>query len=132
MRSITFATCRSPHRSEKSPIASSPEIRVQPSIEHGKLAERTSEIFKKACYRCHGEDGSSEGGFNFVVNLEKLSRTLAKPKDLSGSQLLKRHEFTSVRWFEIQFFNFGGNVEQAFGLKNPRIGNECMVASPNA
>lgn len=77
-------------RSEKSPTASSPEIRVPPSIEHGKLAERTSDIFKKACYRCHGEDGSSEGGFNFVVNLEKLSRTLAKPKDLSGSQLLKR------------------------------------------
>lgn len=55
-----------------------------------QLAERVLEHFKKACYRCHGEDGASEGGFNFVSDLDKLARTIAKPKDVAGSQLLQR------------------------------------------
>ncbi|HZN34055.1 MAG TPA: c-type cytochrome domain-containing protein, partial [Pirellulaceae bacterium] len=39
---------------------------------------------------CHGEDGASEGGFNFVLNLEKLARTVVKPKNLAGSLLWER------------------------------------------
>ncbi|WDQ16324.1 SHD1 domain-containing protein [Rhodopirellula sp. P2] len=44
-----------------------------------ELAERTEVLLRDACHRCHGEDGTSEGGFNFVVNLAKLSKTIAEP-----------------------------------------------------
>ncbi len=52
------------------------------------LAGRTEAILQRACHRCHGEDGTSEGGFNFVTNLEKLATTYAKPT--SPSQLVDR------------------------------------------
>ncbi len=44
-----------------------------------ELAEQTEQILRTACHRCHGEDGTSEGGFNFVANMEKLASTFAKP-----------------------------------------------------
>ena len=53
-----------------------------------QLAQQTESILRQACYRCHGEDGTSEGGFNFVANLEKLSKTFAKPGE--DSLLLER------------------------------------------
>jgi cytochrome c553 len=43
-----------------------------------KLALKTESILRTACYRCHGENGTSEGGFNFVADLEKLAKTFAK------------------------------------------------------
>ncbi|QDT06681.1 WD domain, G-beta repeat [Rubripirellula lacrimiformis] len=52
------------------------------------LASDTERILRKACYRCHGEDGTSEGGFNFVVNLGKLAKTIAKPGE--DSLLIER------------------------------------------
>src|SRR5438105_3803872 len=54
------------------------------------LAERVQAVFRANCYRCHGEEGASEGGFNFVLNLEKLSRTVVKPRNSAGSQLYAR------------------------------------------
>lgn len=54
------------------------------------MASHVTELLRAACYRCHGEDGASEGGFNFVANLEKLARTIAKPGDVAGSQLMQR------------------------------------------
>lgn len=50
-----------------------------PKLRGLELAAETERILHTACYRCHGEEGTSEGGFNFVVNLEKLSTTFAKP-----------------------------------------------------
>ena len=55
-----------------------------------ELAERTEQILRAACYRCHGEDGTSEGGFNFVANMEKLASTFAKP----GTPSLLIHRMT--------------------------------------
>jgi WD40 repeat protein len=48
------------------------------------------DILRANCYRCHGEEGASEGGFNFALNLEKLARTLVKPKNAAGSVLYDR------------------------------------------
>lgn len=42
------------------------------------------------CYRCHGQEGANEGGFNFVLNLEKLARTHVTPKSLADSLLFER------------------------------------------
>jgi len=55
-----------------------------------ELSARAEVIFRTNCYRCHGEDGASEGGFNFVLNLEKLARTVVKPGNLKGSLLYER------------------------------------------
>ena len=60
------------------------------TAEGAALAEKVKGILRTNCYRCHGEDGASEGGFNFVLNLEKLARTVVKPKNVSGSLLYER------------------------------------------
>jgi hypothetical protein len=54
------------------------------------LARRAHEILEATCYRCHGKDGATEGGFNFVLNFEKLAKTHVKPKDAPGSLLYQR------------------------------------------
>ncbi len=36
------------------------------------LAARAREILKANCYRCHGQDGAVEGGFNYVLDRDKL------------------------------------------------------------
>jgi WD40 repeat protein/mono/diheme cytochrome c family protein len=54
------------------------------------LTEKVRAIFEANCYRCHGNDGANEGGFNFVLNLEKLAMTHVKPKDVVGSTLYER------------------------------------------
>lgn len=54
------------------------------------LAQKALAVLRANCHRCHGEDGASEGGFNFVLNLEKLSRTHVKPKVPADSLLFQR------------------------------------------
>src|SRR5262245_37712147 len=54
------------------------------------LARKARSVFEANCYRCHGQDGATEGGFNFVLNLEKLVKTSVKPRDASGSLLYER------------------------------------------
>ncbi|MGN6133198.1 MAG: SHD1 domain-containing protein [Aureliella sp.] len=72
------------------PMSNSSSPTAPPSGDKLALAEQAQTILQAACYRCHGEDGASEGGFNFVVNLEKLSRTIAKPGNAAQSQLYQR------------------------------------------
>lgn len=36
------------------------------------LAEKAAQVLRKNCHRCHGEDGSVEGGFNFVLDVPRL------------------------------------------------------------
>ncbi|MFO1093256.1 MAG: c-type cytochrome domain-containing protein [Planctomycetaceae bacterium] len=55
-----------------------------------ELAKKAEAALKASCYRCHGEDGTSEGGFNFVLNLEKLSKSLISPRNPAGSLLYER------------------------------------------
>jgi hypothetical protein len=54
------------------------------------LAQRVRGIFEANCYRWHGRDGATEGGFNFVLNLDKLAKTHVKPKNAAGSLLYQR------------------------------------------
>jgi mono/diheme cytochrome c family protein len=55
-----------------------------------ELASQAEKVLRANCYRCHGEDGTSEGGFNFVLNLEKLARTVVKPRNAKDSLLYER------------------------------------------
>src|SRR5579862_5933743 len=36
------------------------------------LATKAREVLKTHCYRCHGQDGAVEGGFNYVLDRDKL------------------------------------------------------------
>lgn len=64
---------------------------VTPITAQGKeLAEKAHAILKTACYRCHGEDGASEGGFNFALNLSKVAKTLISHKNPGASVLFQR------------------------------------------
>jgi mono/diheme cytochrome c family protein len=56
-----------------------------------KLAQQVQEIFKKACARCHGPEGTNEGGMNYVLDVRKL---IDKKKIVTGdaakSKLFKK------------------------------------------
>lgn len=55
------------------------------------LAEKAQAILKANCYRCHGEEGSIEGGINYVIDLKSLtSRNKVVPGEPSKSRLYKR------------------------------------------
>jgi WD40 repeat protein/mono/diheme cytochrome c family protein len=60
------------------------------TAEGAALADKVSAVLRANCYHCHGEDGASEGGFNFALNLEKLAKTIVKPKNVAGSVLWER------------------------------------------
>src|SRR4051794_12823382 len=54
-------------------------------------AEKARGVLRTYCYRCHGQDGRSEGGLNVVIDLAKLvegKRVI--PGDPDGSKLLRR------------------------------------------
>ncbi|MBW3598859.1 MAG: hypothetical protein KY475_16490 [Planctomycetes bacterium] len=36
------------------------------------LAATAADVLKRNCYLCHGQDGSDEGGMNYVINLQRL------------------------------------------------------------
>ncbi len=71
-------TAMVPKEKSESPTLLKPS-EVKPAGDALALAEQAEKILRTACHRCHGEDGTSEGGFNFVTNLEKLATTFAKP-----------------------------------------------------
>src|SRR6516165_1531714 len=45
------------------------------------LAHKAQDVLKANCHRCHGQDGSVEGGMNHVLDLEKL---VARRKVVAG------------------------------------------------
>src|SRR5207244_1172357 len=48
-------------------------------------------IFKANCYRCHGQEGTVEGGMNYILELKTLvSRKKIEPGDPAKSKLFKR------------------------------------------
>jgi mono/diheme cytochrome c family protein/DNA-directed RNA polymerase subunit RPC12/RpoP len=55
------------------------------------LAKKWREILKNHCYRCHGDNGAAEGGFNYVLDRDLL---LARKKiilgDAESSKLYRR------------------------------------------
>jgi len=60
--------------------------------EENALAKKAQDILKHNCYRCHGQNGSNEGGFNFVLRAERLTAEgkFVTPGDADGSYLLER------------------------------------------
>jgi mono/diheme cytochrome c family protein len=56
-----------------------------------KLADQAKAVFKAHCYRCHGQNGSIEGGVNYIGDLSKLvARKKVLPGDAAASRLYKR------------------------------------------
>jgi mono/diheme cytochrome c family protein len=55
------------------------------------LARQAHEILRTHCYRCHGEKGAAEGGFNFVLDRERLiARKKLVPGNAERSKLFRR------------------------------------------
>jgi hypothetical protein len=55
------------------------------------LARKARDILKDNCYRCHGQNGAKEGGFNYVTDLRQLvGRRRVVPGDPAKSKIIKR------------------------------------------
>ncbi len=55
------------------------------------LAKKATEILRANCYRCHGQDGTVEGGLNYVLDFAKLlDRRKVLPDNPAGSPLIRR------------------------------------------
>jgi WD40 repeat protein/mono/diheme cytochrome c family protein len=55
------------------------------------LARKAREILKANCHRCHGQDGAVEGGFNYVLDLDRLvARKKVVPGQSDASPLFRR------------------------------------------
>jgi hypothetical protein len=68
--------------------ATKPGVNQLPPID---IATKVHQIFRTYCYRCHGANGASEGGFNYVLDLEKLiARKKVLPKLPDKSKLYLR------------------------------------------
>jgi WD40 repeat protein/mono/diheme cytochrome c family protein len=46
---------------------------AKPDKDKSALANRVQGILKENCHRCHGLEGSNEGGLNFILSLDKLA-----------------------------------------------------------
>ena len=54
------------------------------------LAQKAQAVFASYCYKCHGEGGRADGGFNYVTELKKLVDTKkVTPGDARKSKLFK-------------------------------------------
>jgi tetratricopeptide (TPR) repeat protein/mono/diheme cytochrome c family protein len=55
------------------------------------VAGKVHAILNTHCYRCHGQDGAIEGGFNFVLDFKTLvARKKVVPGDAAKSKIYKR------------------------------------------
>src|SRR5438552_9812310 len=55
------------------------------------LARQARTIFQVHCYRCHGEKGAVEGGFNYLLDHDRLvARKKVVPGDPVKSRLIRR------------------------------------------
>ena len=93
------------------------------------LAKKTQAILEKSCHRCHGGNGSIEGGFAYVMNRQQLvNRKRVVPGDAAKSKLFHRVESgdmppdgkglgkddiaTVKRWIEAGAPDFNTTVEK--------------------
>jgi tetratricopeptide (TPR) repeat protein len=55
------------------------------------LAGKVERVFRVNCYRCHGREGTNEGGFNYVLDRRQLlSRKKVLPGNAARSKLYRR------------------------------------------
>ena len=55
-----------------------------------KLAQQVRSILERNCYRCHGQNGANEGGFDFILDFTKLVGKKVIAGDPGKSRLFKR------------------------------------------
>src|SRR5256885_1078179 len=56
-----------------------------------ELARKVRQVFERHCYRCHGNDGANEGGFNYVLDRRRLlERRKVVPGEPGKSRLFRR------------------------------------------
>lgn len=72
-------------------IWASPQTsKAQSAGEQAELAQRVKKILAANCHRCHGLEGAAEGGFNYLLDREKLvGRKLIIPANADQSRLFK-------------------------------------------
>src|SRR5262245_7497949 len=69
--------------------AASAAVRAQEP--DAKLPQQAHDILKKCCARCHGADGTNEGGMNYILDAKKLvERKKLVPGDPAKSKLYKK------------------------------------------
>jgi WD40 repeat protein/mono/diheme cytochrome c family protein len=62
-----------------------------PALAADPLYADAQRILNTHCHRCHGQDGSVEGGFNYVLDFAKLSaRKKVIPGNAAGSPIVRR------------------------------------------
>jgi serine/threonine-protein kinase len=55
------------------------------------LSQQAREVLQKFCHRCHGQNGTKEGGIDYILDLEKLvSRRKIIPSNPEKSTILRR------------------------------------------
>ena len=55
------------------------------------LAKKAQVVLRTNCYRCHGQDGANEGGFNYVLDRRQLvNRRKIVPGDAAKSKIMRR------------------------------------------
>src|SRR5262245_46714457 len=55
------------------------------------LPAKARDVFQKNCYRCHGQEGKNEGGFNYVIDLGELAaRNKVVPGNAVKSKIVRR------------------------------------------
>lgn len=79
-----------PERPSSTPSVSEP-ITTRLPADKIALARQAQAILKASCYRCHGQEGAAEGGFNHVLDRQRMlaSRKIV-PGDVAQSLLYKR------------------------------------------
>jgi serine/threonine-protein kinase len=76
---------------QKTEPASTPPPAVAAAPAESGPAQKAAEVLTKYCYRCHGENGSKEGGFSYVLDQSQLlARKKVLPGDAAGSKLFKK------------------------------------------
>src|SRR6187455_395375 len=59
--------------------------------EPGELAQKAKAVLQTYCHRCHGENGSLEGGVNYLLDRNQLvARKKVMPGDPGKSALIRR------------------------------------------
>jgi tetratricopeptide (TPR) repeat protein len=72
-------------------LLSTPALAGAAGPDKDALASKAHAILKANCYRCHGQDGANEGGFNYVLDIRRLiERRKIVPGNPAKSRLLKR------------------------------------------
>jgi mono/diheme cytochrome c family protein/DNA-directed RNA polymerase subunit RPC12/RpoP len=62
-----------------------------PAAGTADLAQAVYALFKTYCYRCHGENGTAEGGLNYILDLDKIkARRKVIPGKPDASRLYRR------------------------------------------